>query len=67
MGMGKHPWLDSGDEHDDLQPLRKNFLPADYAALASEANIVASVHIEASWDPCDSIGEIRWLNTGIAF
>jgi len=63
MSMGKHPWLNHGDKHDGLDPLRKAFLPADYAALASKANIVATVHIEANWDPSDPVGETRWLDS----
>lgn len=71
LGLRKHPWLHSGTEHDELEPLRQNHLPADYVQLAHDSNIVASVHVEANWDPNDPIGETLWLDslerpTGIA-
>ncbi|WEK51856.1 MAG: amidohydrolase family protein [Candidatus Kaistia colombiensis] len=63
LRLGKHGWLEGGHADDELAPLRRNHLAADYEALALPENIVASVHIEANWDPVDPAGESRWLDT----
>jgi predicted TIM-barrel fold metal-dependent hydrolase len=62
LGLGKHGWLAGGTPGDELAPIRRNFLPVDYEALARPENIVASVHIEANWDPADPPGESVWLD-----
>ncbi|WP_018181058.1 amidohydrolase family protein [Kaistia granuli] len=62
LGLGKHGWLAGGTPGDELAPIRRNFLPVDYEALARPENIVASVHIEADWDPADPPGESVWLD-----
>jgi len=65
LSMGRHPWLaPSEDNHGglgNLEPLRRDYLPADYARDAAGQNIVATVHIEASWREADCLGETRWL------
>ncbi|BCP51783.1 hypothetical protein K32_04000 [Kaistia sp. 32K] len=63
LGLGKHGWLAGGTPGDELAPIRRNVLPADYEALARPENIVASVHIEANWDPADPPGESDWLDS----
>jgi predicted TIM-barrel fold metal-dependent hydrolase len=63
LRLGKHPWLDPVASDDGLQELRRNFLAADYAALAATAGIEASVHVEANWDPADPLGEDAWLDS----
>ena len=45
----------------DTAPLRRNYLPADYRADCAAHRVVASVHVEAEWDPRDPVGETRWL------
>lgn len=62
LRLGKHPWLDGGTPDDGLQPLRRNYLPDDYRAAIDGENVVASVHVEANWDPGDPLGESRWLD-----
>jgi len=66
-GMARHPWLaPASDGHGGmggLAPLRRDYLPADYARDAARQNVVATVHIEASWVPEDCLGETRWLET----
>ena len=60
-----HPWL--CDEppiefrYSDYQALRRNYLPADYHRDTSSFNVVASVYVEAEWDPDDPVGESRWI------
>ncbi|MCX5579134.1 amidohydrolase family protein [Kaistia terrae] len=63
LGLGKHGWLRGGSSDDEIAPLRQNYLVADYEAEALPLNIVASVHVEADWDPADPAGESRWLDT----
>ncbi len=59
--LDKHPWIAPTAADDGLEPLRKSHLPVDYAPLAKAAGIVASVHIEANWDPDDPAAETEWL------
>jgi len=67
LTLGRHPWLTpKADERGglgDLGPLRRNYLPADYARDATRHAIVATVHIEAGWLASDPLGETRWLDT----
>jgi len=63
LSLGKHGWLEGGPADDELAPLRRNHLAEDYEALALPEGIVASVHVEANWDPADPVGENRWLDT----
>ncbi|MCX5571700.1 amidohydrolase family protein [Kaistia nematophila] len=63
LSLGKHGWLEGGQPDDELAPLRRNHLARDYEALALPEGIVASVHVEANWDPADPAGENRWLDT----
>lgn len=73
-GDGHHAWLDqtapAGSEGlpmGDLAPLRRDFMVADYLALAENEGIIASVHVEAGWsgpDPeADPGAETRFLDT----
>jgi predicted TIM-barrel fold metal-dependent hydrolase len=60
-----HPWL--ADEppanfrYGDVAPLRRNYLPKDYFADSAGHRVVATVHMEAEWDPRDPVGETKWL------
>lgn len=67
LNLGRHLWLsqtagDSG-KLGDLAPLRRNYLPQDYLSDARGHNVVATVHVEASWDSHDPLGETRWLES----
>ena len=61
-----HPWL--CDEplipfrYGDYRAVRRSYLPEDYARDASSFDVVASVTVEAEWDPVDPIGETRWID-----
>jgi len=65
LSMDKHPWLrPSGDSLQalgGLEKIRRTFLVADYLRDSAGQGIVASVHVEALWDPDDPVGETRWL------
>jgi predicted TIM-barrel fold metal-dependent hydrolase len=67
LSLGKHPWLRQSDCDEmvfgDPTPLFRNYLPADFHADAARHNLVASVHVEAGWDPIDPVGETRWLDS----
>jgi predicted TIM-barrel fold metal-dependent hydrolase len=65
LGRNYHPWLANAKmtpfRYGDYAALRRNYLPADYRADIGRHRIVATVHVEAEWDPGDPVGETRWL------
>lgn len=66
LGLGRHPWLApaaSGRGLGELEPIRRNYLSADYLHDARNQNVLATVHIEASWLADDCVGETRWLES----
>lgn len=66
LSLGKHPWLKQKNPGEmvfgDPTPLFRNYLPSGLRADAEHQNLVASVHIEAGWDPSDPLGETQWLD-----
>jgi predicted TIM-barrel fold metal-dependent hydrolase len=66
VGMARHSWLAPAPGREmvfgDPAPLYRNYLPADLEADARSQNLVASVHVEAGWDPSDPVGETAWLS-----
>lgn len=46
----------------DYSSLRRNYLPADYNLDSERFEVIASVYVEAEWDPSDPIGETRWIH-----
>ncbi|MGO4124535.1 amidohydrolase [Inquilinus sp. YAF38] len=66
LSMDRHPWLRPAQGEmvfGDNARLRRNYLPADYRTDAKNQPVVATVHIEASWDPADPVAETEWLET----
>lgn len=67
LRLGMHPWLaaDAAERGGlgDLEPIRRNYLPADYLADAGGHGVVATVHVEAGWRGDDGLGETRWLES----
>jgi predicted TIM-barrel fold metal-dependent hydrolase len=68
LSMDKHPWLrPAGDfgpkgRFDALKG--KNYSLAQYRADIDGTDVIASVHVEALWDPQDGrVNETRWLET----
>ena len=47
----------------DYAAIRRNFLPADYSAVAARHNVVATVTMEAEWDEGRLADETRWTET----
>src|SRR5690606_33046984 len=64
------PWL--CDEpmipfrYGDYSALRRNYLPHDYLRDAAGHQVIGTVYVETEWDPCDFVGETRWLQEIIA-
>ncbi len=60
-----YPWLRDRPEHHfflgPYEPLKRNYLPADYRRDACGHNVLATVHCEAEWDRDDQVGETQWL------
>jgi predicted TIM-barrel fold metal-dependent hydrolase len=60
-----YPWLCDPDRppqlEGDLTPIRRNYLPEDYAADIAEFPVRKTVHIENGWNARDPVGETLWL------
>jgi predicted TIM-barrel fold metal-dependent hydrolase len=60
-----YPWLcdepAGPHRYGDSTPIRRTFLPPDYLSVTANQNVVATVHVEAEWNPADPVGETRWL------
>ena len=61
-----YPWLmDAQDEESGLSgagPIAHTYVARHYLEDAAGYDIKAVVHIEAQYDPTDSLGETRWLD-----
>lgn len=70
-GAGRHPWLRPGAaipfRYGDYEALKRDYMPADLRADAASAQVrlVASVTMEAEWEPGDPVGEVDWT-AGVA-
>jgi len=69
LGLGRHPWLAPDVlipfRYGDYTSLKKNFMPADYRAIAAGHRVVATVTMEGEWDETDPVAESAWMN-GVA-
>lgn len=67
LSMHRHPWLSPAGSSvqalGGLEKIRRSYVVEDYLRDSAGQNIVASVHIEAQWDPSDPLGETQWLET----
>lgn len=65
VGRHYYPWLCDRDGpprlEGDIEPIRRNYLPADYARDVTGFDVARTVHVQNGWDPADSVGETRWL------
>lgn len=59
LSLDRHPWLRGQSD----PALARDCLPASYLRDTRGYDIVASVHVEANWDPEDPLGEIAWLDS----
>ena len=46
----------------DLSPIRRDYLPADYARDMAGLGIVKTVHVQNGRNPHDPLDETRWLS-----
>jgi len=59
------PWL--SDEppipfrYGDYSALKRTYLPSNYREDTARFDVVATVYVEAEWNPLDPIGETRWV------
>jgi predicted TIM-barrel fold metal-dependent hydrolase len=65
LGAHYYPWLSDRDRQPQIErdpnPIRRNYLPPDYAADIAGADVRKTVHVENGWDPGDPVGGTRWL------
>ena len=66
LGANHYPWL-QGDppiefRYGDYTGIRRNYMPADFLRDTANQNLVASVHMEAEFDPADPVAETRWVH-----
>jgi predicted TIM-barrel fold metal-dependent hydrolase len=61
----RYPWLSTAPlpafRYGDYAALPRRYLPEDFRRDAAGHRVVATVHMEAEWDPADEVGETRWL------
>ena len=66
LSMGRHGWLTEAggvSALGSLDRIRHDVVVETFRRDCANQPIVASVHIEALWDPADPVGETRWLET----
>ncbi|MEK9662688.1 MAG: hypothetical protein VW644_13325, partial [Alphaproteobacteria bacterium] len=60
-----YPWLTAPPAPkifgEDYEQLRHDYLIDDWRADIAGSNVVASVHVQAHYDPPNHVGETRWL------
>ncbi len=66
--INPHPWLAPDVlipfRYGDYSAIKKDYLPTDYLKDATpKHNVVATVYIDAEWDPNDPIGETAYIHT----
>jgi predicted TIM-barrel fold metal-dependent hydrolase len=65
LSAGRYPWL-QGPPEDPTDPtgvgmLQRDYLVPDLLEDAAGLPSIASVHVEAAYDPADPVAETRWL------
>ena len=62
---GRYPWLSTHPlpsfRYGDYAALRRRYFPEDFRRDAAGLRVMATVHMEAEWNPVDEVGETRWL------
>ena len=61
-----HPWLAKKAmipfRYGDYSAIKRDYLPTDYQQDAATHNVVATVYMEAEWDPASPIAESRYIH-----
>jgi predicted TIM-barrel fold metal-dependent hydrolase len=67
LDRNRHPWLQDEPpipfRYGDYSALKTNFMPADYERVSAGFRVVATVTVEAEWDPQDPLGETQWISS----
>ena len=65
-GALHYPWLQDDDVEafflGDQEPLKRNYLPADYRRDSARHRVLHTVHVEAECDRRQQVEETRWLS-----
>lgn len=65
LNRNYYPWLCDEPSipfrYGDYSAIRRSYLPADYLRDTRGFRIIATVHVEAEWNPADPVGETRWI------
>jgi predicted TIM-barrel fold metal-dependent hydrolase len=66
LERNRYPWLQDhvieSFRYGDYSGIRRSYLPADFFADTQNQSVVASVHMEAEFNPTNPVGETRWLH-----
>lgn len=66
LGLGRHPWLAPDVlipfRYGDYSSMKKNFMPAEYRAVAAGHRVVATITMEGEWDEDDPVAESSWMS-----
>jgi predicted TIM-barrel fold metal-dependent hydrolase len=66
LAKNRHPWLQDEPmipfRYGDYSAIRSTYLPPDYRRDSQRHRVVATVYVEAEWDPTDPIGETRYIS-----
>jgi predicted TIM-barrel fold metal-dependent hydrolase len=66
LERNRHPWLQDEPmipfRYGDYSAIRRSYMPADYRRDSARQNVVASVYVEAEWNPADPLGETRFVH-----
>jgi len=66
LERNNYPWLRPdvmvAHRYGDYSAIKHTYLPADYLRDIAGSNVVASVYMEAEWDPSDPTGETRYVS-----
>lgn len=65
LGMDRHPWLRPGvrvaHRYGDYEAIKHDYTPERMLAEAEGTGLVATVYMEAEWDPEDPLGETAYV------
>lgn len=65
LDRNRYPWLEPGTlvphRYGDYSGIKRNYLAEDFLADAAGSGVVASVYMEAEWDPSDPVGEVAYI------
>lgn len=66
LGLGRHPWLEPdarvAHRYGDYEPIKRDYLPADYLRDIEGTGVVASVYMEAEWTPGGGLDEVQLVD-----